>query len=89
MDMAMHLKKQTGKGASESDRQEVPVLLEPRPGHDEGEVVGRLQALGASRIEVLAPGFVSATVERGLLRELEGIAEVGIKPRKRPLGAAR
>jgi hypothetical protein len=87
MDMAMLLKKQTAKG--ESDRQVVAVVAEPRPGHDAGEVVSRLRALGASRIEVLAPGSVSATLERGPLGELEDIAEVGVTPRERPLGAAR
>jgi hypothetical protein len=86
MDDAMLLKKQTAQGASERDREVVPVLAEPLPGHDEAEVVGRLKALGASRIEVLAPGFVSAAIARGRLGELEDIAQVGVKPRKRPLG---
>ncbi|MDF2780515.1 MAG: hypothetical protein K0S96_319 [Geminicoccaceae bacterium] len=85
----MLLRKQTAGGPDARDRQVVPVLAEPRPGHDEAEVVGRLRAIGASRIEVLAPGFVSASLEQGRLAELEDIAEVGIKPRKRPLGAAR
>jgi hypothetical protein len=85
----MLLRKQTTGGPDARDRQVVPVLAEPRPGHGEAEVVGRLRAIGASRIEVLAPGFVSASLEQGRLGELEDIAEVGIKPRKRPLGAAR
>ena len=82
----MLLKKQTAPGESERDREVVAVVAEPRPGHDEAEVVGRLKALGASRIEVLAPGFVSAALARGRLGELEDIAQVGVKPRKRPLG---
>ena len=85
----MLLRKQTAGGPSARDRQVVPVLAEPRPGHDDAELVGRLRAIGASRIEVLAPGFVSASIEHGRLAELEDIAEVGIKSRKRPLGAAR
>ena len=51
--------------------------------------MARLRAAGAQAIEVLAPGFVSAALERGRLGELEDIAAVNIKPRKRPLGAAR
>jgi hypothetical protein len=86
MDDAMLLKKQTAQRESERNREVVPVLAEPLPGHDEAEVVGRLQALGASRIEVLAPGFVSAAIARGRLGELEDIAQVRVKPRKRPLG---
>ena len=85
----MLLKKQTAQRESERDREVVPVLAEPlRPG-DEAGAVGRLQALGASRIEVLAPGFVSAAIARGRLGELEDIAQVRVKPRKRPLGGAR
>jgi hypothetical protein len=38
---------------------------------------------------VLGPGFVSATLERGRLSELEANARVGIKPRKQPRGGAR
>lgn len=79
----MRLKKQT---TSERDHEVVPVLVEPLPGHDDAEVVGRLQAIGASRIEILAPGFVSAVVERGRFGQLEDIAQVGVKARKRPLG---
>ena len=85
----MLLKKQTAPGESERDREVVAVLAEPRPGHDEAEVVGRLEALGASRIEVLAPGFVSAALARGRLSQLEDIAQVGVKPRKRPLDGPR
>jgi hypothetical protein len=89
MDDPMLLKKQTARGESERDREVVPVLAEPLPGHHEAELVGRLQALGASRIEVLAPGFVSAAIARGRLGELADIAQVGVKPRQRPLGGAR
>jgi hypothetical protein len=85
----MLLKKQITRGTSARDREVVAVLAEPLPGHGEAEVVGRLRALGASRIEVLASGFVSATVLRGRLGDLADIAEVGVKPRKRPLGGRR
>ena len=47
------------------------------------------QAAGAQAIDVLAPGFVSASLERGRLSGLEDVAEINIKPGERPLGAAR
>jgi hypothetical protein len=37
----------------------------------------------------VAPGFVSASLERGRLSALEDVAEIKIKPGERPLGAAR
>jgi hypothetical protein len=85
----MFLKKQVGSGSRAEGRQRVAVMAEPLPGHDTEEVVTRLRAAGAQAIEVLAPGFVSAALERGRLCELEDVAEINVKPRKRPLGAAR
>lgn len=85
----MPLKKQSGSGRGAADRERVAVLAEPLPGHDADEVVTRMRAAGAEAIEVLAPGFVSASIERGRVGELEDVAEVGIKPRKRPLGGGR
>jgi hypothetical protein len=84
----MPLKKRAPGSAAE-DRQRVAVMAEPLPGHDTDEVVARLRAAGAQAIDVLAPGFVSASLERRRLRALEDVAEVQIKPRKRPLGAPR
>lgn len=85
----MLLKKQAGPGSRTEDHERVAVMAEPLPGHDTDEVVARLQAAGAQAIDVLAPGFVSASLERGRLSALEDVAEINIKPRKRPLGAAR
>ena len=86
----MLLRKQAGRAAraraiasrSRSSPSRCPGMTTPRWS-------GRLRAIGARAVEVLAPGFVSATLERGRLSELDDIASVGIKPRKRPLGAAR
>jgi|tagenome__1003787_1003787.scaffolds.fasta_scaffold20962679_3 hypothetical protein len=84
----MWLKKRSAKVNTEHDRGAVAVLVEALPGHSDEEVVNRLRMIGAHRAEVLAPGFVSAAIERGRIEELEDIAQVGIKPEKRLLGAA-
>jgi hypothetical protein len=85
----MLLKKQVGPAGEVRDRQRVAVLAEPLPGHDADEVVTRLRAAGAQAIEVLTPGFVSASLERRRIEELADVADIGIKPRKRPLRIAR
>jgi hypothetical protein len=85
----MLLRKQAGRGGGADDREPVAILAEPLPGHHDAEIAARLRDLGARAVEVLAPGFVSATLARGRLSELDDIASVGIKPRKRPLGGAR
>jgi hypothetical protein len=81
------LKKRSAESDTEHHRGVISVLLEPLPGYSDAEVVNRLRTIGAHRVEVLAPGFVSAAIERGRIEELEEIAEVGVKPQKRPLGA--
>jgi hypothetical protein len=83
----MWLKKRSAEIETEHDRDVVAVLVEAMPGHSDAEVVNRLRTMSAHRIKVLAPGFVSAAVERGRIEELEDIAHVEIKSQKRPLRA--
>lgn len=55
------------------------VTLEPIPGHSDEEVVESLHELGASNIQVLAPGFISAQADGDCLRQVEDIAYVHVK----------
>ena len=63
---------------------EVDVLVEPTAGHTVEEVVQRLDDVGATDVEVLAPGFVSARATNDGLRLLEPIAIVHPKVTKAP-----
>lgn len=63
---------------------ELDVLIEPMPGHTVEEVVQRLHDAGATNVDVLAPGFVSARGTREVLRSLESIAISHPKAEKAP-----
>jgi hypothetical protein len=62
---------------------EVDVLLEPTQGHTADEVARRLRAEGASHVEVLSPGFVSARAARETLDALGPVATAHPKATKR------
>ena len=85
----MLLRKQTAGGPSARDREVVPVLAEPRPGMTTPSWSGGCARSAPAASRCWRRGFVSASIEQGRLAELEDIAEVGIKSRKRPLGAVR
>ena len=85
----MSLKTQARPGSRVKDPRRVAVLVERLPGYDVAEVVARLRVAGAQAIKMLAPACVSAARERGRPRALADVAEISVKPPKRPLGAAR
>jgi hypothetical protein len=68
-----------------NDAEERSVLLEPLPGHTESEVVAFLKRLGASKVEVLSPGFISARAAGVVLQKLHSVAHIHVKHEKRPL----
>ncbi|HEY0371405.1 MAG TPA: hypothetical protein VGD79_05365 [Thermoanaerobaculia bacterium] len=57
----------------------VPILAEPRPGYTDDDVTAALTSCGATNVEILAPGFISA---RAPARALSGLAEVAELQRK-------
>ena len=56
------------------------VLVEPRPGHTDEEVVSTLLRCGAENVELLASGFISAQASGACLQKVEDIAEIHPKP---------
>lgn len=73
--------KKVSSGANRTDS-ESAVMLEPRPGHTDEEVVERLRQCGATDTRIVTPGFVSARATRDSMRLLEEIADVQVKPTK-------
>jgi hypothetical protein len=71
-----------GQISSFADREETPALLEPRPGYSDDDVISSLEESGASEVELLAPGFISAQIKPRSLRALEVVAFVHPKRRK-------
>ena len=65
-----------------ADDQETAAMLEPRPGYSDDDVLSSLQESGASEVELLAPGFISAQIKPRTLRALEAVAYVHPKRRK-------
>ena len=60
----------------------VPALFEPLPGHSDAEVLDSLMKAGASNVQQLASGFISATAGHDTLKTLESIAYVHVKRKK-------
>jgi len=60
----------------------VPVIVEPRPGHTDEEVVTRLMAQSAREVSVLSPGFISAELPPSQFESMEAIAVIQPKVRK-------
>lgn len=58
------------------DNDAVPVLVEPAAGHSDEEIAAALTACGATDVQILAPGFVSANAAGAALAPLEKIAHV-------------
>lgn len=52
------------------------VMVEPLPGHSDEEVATALRQGGAERVEVLAPGFISAQASGECLQKVEDIAAI-------------
>lgn len=61
----------------------VPVLVEPQRGHSDEEVVAALESCGATNVEILAPGFISARAPARVMSELASVAQFHRKRRKR------
>lgn len=57
----------------------LPVLIETYKEHTEEEVVGKLKEYGGEEIEILAPGFISATATRACIKKLAPLASVEVK----------
>ena len=55
------------------------VLLEPLFEHSIKEVVTSLRELGASKVETISPGFVSARATGAMLQRLGSIAHIHLK----------
>jgi hypothetical protein len=65
------------------------VLIEPREGHTDREVVESLKETGASQIKVLAPGHISAHINTNAVGKLKVLAFVRPKRMHRYLGGMR
>ena len=59
------------------------VVIEPRPGRSSQEIRQLFQEEGAAPPDELAPGFLSGCVPTKLQEQLDRIAIVQTKPRKR------
>lgn len=57
-------------------------VVEPFAGRSDVEVVKLLEANGASRIEVVAPGHISADATTDVFNSVSHLAYVHVKPRK-------
>jgi hypothetical protein len=68
----------------EDSSEEIPVLVEPKPGISDAEVAERLRGAGAEVVDIIAPGFVSALARRAALRKVAEIAFVHVKAPKQP-----
>jgi hypothetical protein len=60
----------------------VAVMLEPKRGRTDQEILGALRDAGAREIDVLAPRFISAQARSSSLADLGEVAEVHVKARK-------
>ena len=58
------------------------VMIEPYPENADEEVVASLQAAGAVKVELLAPGFISAQAHPQTLKAIEALAQIHVKPLK-------
>jgi hypothetical protein len=54
-------------------------------GHSDDEVLRKLGDLGASRIELLAPGYITARVTINCIQNMQDIVRVSLKGEKEPL----
>lgn len=57
------------------------VVVEPMEGHSDTDIVKSLESAGASEIEIVAPGYISAFVNRRAVSLLETIAHIHPKQR--------
>jgi hypothetical protein len=78
----MALKKLSLDRVRDADHSPVSVLLEPKPGMGDEDVVSLLNEVGAERVAILAEGFISAVAPRSCLARIEAVAVVHIKPLK-------
>jgi len=60
----------------------IPVVVEPDAQHTDVDVVALLETSGASRVRILAPGYISARVGLDSLDKIETVARVSLKHRK-------
>ena len=63
---------------------QISVSVEPHKGHTDDEVVNELRKLGATDVEVIAEGFISAKLSRSKFKALEHIADVHEKQKHQP-----
>ena len=59
----------------------VPVLISPRQGHTQEEVIDKLRDIGAQNLQFPAAGFISAEISSESVQNLECLAIVEIKQR--------
>jgi hypothetical protein len=69
---------------AENELDELAVLVEPKPGHSDEEVVQHLRDAGATALTVIAPGFVSAVADRRACDSISRIAFVHVEESKEP-----
>lgn len=61
------------------DKTVCSVLLSPLPGHTAAEAQDLLGQVGAEHVEELPSNFISAKVKRGVLPQLQEVAQVEVK----------
>ncbi len=62
------------------DESSVPVMVEPRKGITDQELMQKLENSGAEHVKLVAPGFISADAKPSILGGLEKFAYVHVKP---------
>jgi len=68
---------------------EISIVVEPDASHGDQEIVERLKASGATRIEVLAPGYISASLPVDNIEQLRGIGHLTLKRQKEAISTDR
>ena len=80
--MEVMIRKVTKTHGSAHDQGEISVIVEPRSGHTDEEVASALKEAGASSVDVLCPGFISASATAACLSRIKSIASVHRKTTK-------
>jgi hypothetical protein len=73
--MLMH----DGYSKSDATVEIVSITVEPRKGHTQAEILTALKKIGAERVHVLSPTFVSAQAKFGDLAILETVARIHVR----------
>ena len=66
----------------------LPVVIEPLEGHSDEEILAVLRELDASAIDLLVPGYISASLSLEGIERLQDRALVSIKGESEPIAVS-